>query len=88
MLDDLERVLKIEIDAEQQPVQLSLFSENERTQLRRDRADIGARLARIPKEREQELKALEERHSNVIDHTFPVAVMLLIPKSLAVEKRG
>ncbi|MBS4045649.1 MAG: DISARM system SNF2-like helicase DrmD [Alphaproteobacteria bacterium] len=88
VLDDLERALKTEIAAEQQPLQLSLFSEDERTQLKRDRAALEARLARIPKEREQELSAIEERHSNAVEHTFPVAVVLLVPNSLAMEKRG
>lgn len=88
VLDDLERALKTEIAAEQQPLQLSLFSEDERTQLKRDRAALEARLARVPKEREQELQAIEERHSNAIEHTFPVAVVLLVPNSLATEKRG
>lgn len=88
VLDDLERALKSEIATEQQPMQLSLFSEDERTQLKRDRAALEARLARIPKEREQELCAIEERHSNAIEHTFPVAVVLLVPNSLATEKRG
>lgn len=88
VLDDLERALKTEIAADQQPVQLSLFSDDERTQLKRDRAALEARLARIPKEREQELRAIEERHSNAVEHTFPVAVVLLVPNSLATEKRG
>jgi superfamily II DNA or RNA helicase len=88
ILDDLERALNAEIAAEHQPVQLSLFSEDERTQLKRDRAALEARLARIPKEREQELRAVEERHSSATDHTFPVAVVLLVPNSLATEKRG
>ena len=88
VLDDLEQALKTEIAAEQQPVQLSLFSDDERTQLKRDRAALEARLARIPKEREQELRAIEERHSNAVEHTFPVAVVLLVPNSLATEKRG
>lgn len=79
VLDDLEKALKTEIAAEQIPVQLSLFSEDERTQLKRDLAALEARLARIPNEREQELKAIEERHSNAVDHTFPVAVVLLVP---------
>ena len=88
VLDDRERALKTEIALEQQPVQLSLFSEDERTQLKRDRAALEARLARIPKEREQESRAIEERHSNAIEHAFPMAVVLLVPKSLATEKRG
>ncbi|WP_417423187.1 DISARM system SNF2-like helicase DrmD [Hoeflea sp.] len=88
ILDDLERALNAEIAAEHQPVQLSLFSEDERTQLKRDRAALEARLARIPKEREQEMRSIEERHSSATDHTFPVAVVLLVPNSLATEKRG
>ena len=88
VLDDLEKALKTEIIAEQQPVQLSLFSEDERIQLTRDRAALEARLARIPNEREQELRAIEDRHSNAVEHTFPVAVVLLVPNSLATEKRG
>lgn len=88
VLDDLERALKSELATEQQPQQLSLFSEDERTQLKRDRTALQARLARIPQEREQEVRAIEQRHSNAIDHTFPVAVVLLIPNSLASEKRG
>lgn len=86
VLDDLESALKAEIAAEQQPMQLSLFSEDERMQLKRDQAALEARLARIPKEREEELRAIEERHSNAIEHTFPVAVVLLVPESLATEK--
>jgi len=81
VLDDLEQTLKTEIAVEKQPVQLSLFSEDERTQLKRDHAALEARLARIPNEREQELRAIEERHSNAIEHTFPVAVVLLVPNS-------
>ena len=88
VLDDLEKALKLEIAAEQQPKQLSLFSEDERTQLKRDQAALEARLVRIPNEREQELQSIEERHSNAIEHTFPVAAILLVPKSLAEEKRA
>lgn len=88
VLDDLESALKAEIAKEQQPMQLSLFSEDERTQLMRDQAALEARLARIPKEREEELRAIEERHSNAIEHTFPVAVVLLVPESLATEIYG
>ena len=85
VLDDLKRALRTEIAAEQQPQQLSLFSEDERTQLKRDQAALEARLARIPKEREQELRAIEERHSNAREHTFPVAVVLLVPASIGMR---
>lgn len=83
VLDDLDKALRAELVADREPQQLSLFSDDERTQLRRDRAALEARLARIPLEREQEVRAIETRYSNVRDHTFPVAVVLLVPDSLA-----
>lgn len=86
VLDDLERALKSEIKAEEQPVQLSLFTEDERTQLKRDLAALEARLARLPKERQQEIQAVEDRYSNTIEHTFPVAVVLLVPSKLSSEE--
>jgi len=62
------------------PAQLSLFSEDERTQLRRDTAALEARLARIPAERQQEVEAIETRYAKLNDRTFPVAVIFLIPE--------
>ena len=82
VLDDLDKSLRTELVADREPQQLSLFSEDERTQLRRDHAALEARLARIPLEREQEVRAIKNRYSNVRDHTFPVAVILLVPESL------
>ena len=83
VLDDLDKALRAELAADREPQQLSLFSADERTQLRRDNAALEARLARIPLEREQEVRAIENRYSNARDHTFPVAVILLVPESLA-----
>lgn len=83
ILDDLERALRDELAREEEPKQLSLFSEDERTQLTRDRAALEARLARIPEERKLEVAGIETRYAGLTDHTFPVAVMLLVPTSLA-----
>jgi hypothetical protein len=82
LLDDLATNLQAELTKEE-PKQLLLFSEDERTQLRRDRLALEARLRRIPEERERERLAIEERHSGLVDHTFPVSVILLVPESLA-----
>ncbi|MBX3245866.1 MAG: DISARM system SNF2-like helicase DrmD [Myxococcales bacterium] len=82
LLDDLATNLRAELDKEE-PKQLSLFSEDERTQLRRDRLALEARLRRIPEERERERLAIEARHEGLADHTFPVAVVLLVPETLA-----
>jgi hypothetical protein len=82
LLDDLAKNLEAELKREE-PKQLSLFSEDERTQLRRDRLALEARLRRIPEERERERLTIEERHTGLVDHTFPVSVILLVPESLA-----
>jgi ERCC4-related helicase len=83
VLDDLERALQDELTKDEQPKQLSLFTEDERTQLARDRAALEARLSRIPKEREQEAAGIEARYASLTDRTFPIAVVLLVPATLA-----
>lgn len=62
---------------------MTLFSEDERTQLRRDNSALEARLARIPVEREQEISAIEARYAAPQDRTFPVAVIFIVPASFA-----
>ena len=80
--DELEKAIKTELKKEQEPVQLSLFSEDERTQLRRDTAALETRLARIPNERILETQSIETRYGNFVDRTFPVAVVFFIPESI------
>ena len=81
VLDELEKAIRSELAKDQQPEQLSLFTEDERTQLRRDSASLEARLTRIPAEREQEAQAIETRYADFADRTFPVAVVFLVPAS-------
>lgn len=81
VLNELERTITAELVKDQQPMQFSLFSEDERIQLRRDNAALEARLARIPTEREQEIQAIETRYTKIDDRTFPVAVIFLVPES-------
>jgi hypothetical protein len=81
VLDELEKAIQAELKNDQQPAQLSLFSEDERTQLRRDTVALEARLARIPAERLQEAQAIETRYAKLNDRTFPVAVIFLVPES-------
>jgi hypothetical protein len=87
LLDDLAKNLEAELHKEE-PKQLSLFSEDERTQVRRDKLALEARLRRIPEEREREHLAIEERHTGLVDHTFPVSVILLVPESLATRRKS
>lgn len=81
VLSELETTIQSELKKEQQPEQLLLFTEDERTQLRRDIAALEARLARIPGERQMETQAIEARYARLNDRTFPVAVIFIVPES-------
>jgi superfamily II DNA or RNA helicase len=85
LLDDLAKNIEAELNNEA-PEQLSLWAEDERAQLRRDRLALEARLLRVPEEKERECQAIEERHSVLVEHTFPVAMVLLVPESLATRR--
>ncbi|MBF5055747.1 helicase domain-containing protein [Alcanivorax sp. 521-1] len=82
VLNELETAIRGELQKDEQPEQFSLFSEDERTQLRRDTAALEARLERVPTEREQEERAIEARYAKLDDCTFPVAVIFLVPESM------
>ena len=80
VLDELERAIQDELRKEKEPEQLALFSEDERTQVRRDFEALKLRLARIPNEREQEIEAIRQRFEGYAVRTFPVAVIFLVPE--------
>ncbi|GAA5316349.1 MAG: DISARM system SNF2-like helicase DrmD [Candidatus Pelagadaptatus aseana] len=86
VLDELERTIRKELTDEKQPEQLGFtfeeLTEVERTQLKRDTQALEARLARIPQERESEVETIAKRFAEPSEHTFPVAVVLLVPESL------
>ncbi|EAQ96893.2 hypothetical protein [Congregibacter litoralis] len=85
VLDELEASIKAELKSAEDPEQLSLFTEDERTQVRRDLDALKARLSRIPEEREQEIQAIEYRYGDYVARTFPVAVVFLVPQSMVGE---
>ncbi|MEQ9566506.1 MAG: helicase, partial [Pseudomonadales bacterium] len=82
VLDELEASIERELKNAENPEQLTLFTEDERTQVRRDLDALKARLARIPEEREQEVQAIEHRYGDYVARTFPVAVVFLVPQSM------
>ncbi len=82
VLDELEAAIQKELKSADQPEQLVLFSEDERTQVRRDLDALTARLSRIPEEREHEVHAIEHRYADYVARTFPVAVIFLVPQSM------
>ncbi|MBF1234853.1 MAG: DEAD/DEAH box helicase family protein [Lautropia mirabilis] len=81
VLDELEKAIQSELKKGGQPEQLMLFTEDERTQMRRDIATLEARLARIPDERQMEMRTIEARYAKLDDRTFPVAVIFIVPES-------
>lgn len=87
VLDELARAIESELKKDTQPQQLSLFSEDERLQVRRDSDALRARLARIPDEKLQEVTAIEQRYEGFAARTFPVAVILLVP-DFEIEEAG
>ena len=90
LLDELAKALRTEIEASSKVVQqeLGFWPENERMQLRRDVDALRARLARIPDEREQEIKSIEHRYSDLAHRTFPVAVTFIMPVNPSIPGGG
>ena len=82
LLNQLKNSIEAELDQAKQPEQLGLWSEDERTQLRRDLDALKARLARIPEECAMEVTAIEDRYIDYSARTFPVAVIFLVPASM------
>jgi hypothetical protein len=82
VLNELETSIQAELKKADQPEQFVLFSEDERTQVRRDLDALNARLSRIPEEREHEVHAIEHRYGDYVARTFPVAVIFLVPQSM------
>lgn len=83
VLDDLEKTIRNELKEENRTQQLYLpgFEPEERNQLQKDLAALQMRLERIPKEKEMEVAVIEKRYANLLDRTFPVAVVFLIPSA-------
>jgi Helicase conserved C-terminal domain/SNF2-related domain len=81
LLAELEKALTREIEDSSQlrQAELGFWAENERMQVRRDVDALRARLSRIPKERDEEIAAIEKRYSNLEHRTFPVAVTFILP---------
>jgi hypothetical protein len=82
VLDELEKSIQEELQKDHLPTQFSLFSEDERTQVRRDTAALEMRLERIPSERKLEAQSIETRYAKLNERTFPVAVIFLMPASM------
>jgi len=82
VLGELARNIENELQKEGQLTEtMDMFSDDERTQVKRDFEALKARLARIPEEKEREIDAIQYRFADFTDRTFPVAVIFLVPES-------
>lgn len=53
--------------------------EDQKRQLRKDKAALQARLDKIPKEKEEESKSIAARYKDLQDRTFPVCMVVILP---------
>ncbi|MFZ4659649.1 MAG: DISARM system SNF2-like helicase DrmD [Caldilineaceae bacterium] len=81
ILDELARSITAEL-AEPEPIQLSLWSPDERDQLVRNETALRRRLEQIPGEIEQEMALIQARYANPQARLFPVAVTFLVPDAM------
>jgi len=82
VLNDLQALIRKELEEKKVPKQLELWPTDEREELRRDHAALRARLNRIPGERTAEVASINRRYENLKPHTFPVAIEFLLPESM------
>ena len=73
------RGIRAELTEEIPSPQLTLWKDEEREQLERNRSSLVARLERIPDEIVRESAAIRARYANPTPRLFPVAVMFLVP---------
>lgn len=87
VMRELERSIREELN-QAAPTQLTIWTEPEQEQFRRNRAALEARLRTIPQEIERETKAIRARYADPTPRLFPVAVTFLVPARLAREVGG
>ncbi|SEF57817.1 Helicase conserved C-terminal domain-containing protein [Thermomonospora echinospora] len=89
VLTELERSIGSALDDVGRWEQGSLFeSDDQRTQLRKDRDALAERLRAIPEQREHEAAVLRRRYADPTDRWFPAAVTFLVPAALAHQAGG
>lgn len=60
---------------------LELGEAAERSQLERDQQAMHARLAAAPREEAEEADRIRARYTNLTDHAFPIAVVVVVPET-------
>jgi hypothetical protein len=82
VLQELGRSIQQKL-GEVAPPQLALWTTEEQEQLHRNAGSLKARLAVIPGEIEKERALIASRYADPVARTFPVAVVFIVPESIA-----
>lgn len=82
VLEELARSIRQKF-GEADPAQLSFWTTEEQDQLHRNADSLRARLAAIPEEIEKERLLIAGRYAEPVARTFPVAVVFVVPESMA-----
>lgn len=80
-LTELEATIRAELTGPE-AVQLSLFTDLEKTQYSRNLDALRLRLEEIPRELEEEMRQVDRRYESPAPRFFPVCALLLIPDSM------
>lgn len=87
VIQELEKNIRAELKQPPQP-QLELWTPPEKEQLQLNLASLQRRLDEIPAEIERETESIKARYRNPTPRLFPVAVLCLMPKSMAQSLAG
>jgi hypothetical protein len=87
VIQELEKNIRAELKQPPQ-VQLELWTPPEKEQLELNLASLKRRLDEIPAEIERETESIKARYRNPTPRLFPVAVLCLMPKSMAQSLAG
>jgi superfamily II DNA or RNA helicase len=82
VLEELEKSIQAKL-GEAEPAQLSFWTTEEQEQLRRNADGLRSRLANIPEEIVKERALTASRYADPVARTFPVAVVFIVPESMA-----
>lgn len=82
ILQELQKSIEKELTNTEKPLQLDLFSSDEREQFERNRQSLELRLRQIPDEINKEQEIIRQRYADPQPRLFPLAIAFLVPPKL------
>ena len=82
ILTELQQSIERELADTDKPLQLDLFSSDEREQFERNRQGLELRLKQIPGELKKEQEIIRQRYADPQPRLFPLAIAFLVPPKL------